>query len=315
MRYQFIKEQQEHFSLSALCRAMQVGRSGFYAWRTRPKSERQVNNETLTEQIQAAHEESDETYGSPRIYSELKEAGIPCSEKRIAHLMHLNNLSAVLPKRFVVTTDSDHKMPIAENLLARLFEAERPDTRWTADITYIWTGEGWLYLAVILDLFSRRIVGWAMDETIDRTLVLSALNMAILGRKPGSDLLCHSDRGSQYASDDYQKRLKEVGIVCSMSRRGNCWDNAPTESFFATLKKEKVHRTRFETRDQARGAIFQWIEVWYNRKRRHSTLGYISPEAFERKHQQEQAAAIAAQASSLSESSRDDSGASYAAAA
>ena len=315
MRYQFIQEQQGHFSLAALCRAMQVGRSGFYAWRTRAKSERQINNEILTEQIQAVHEESDATYGSPRIYSELKEAGIACSQKRIAHLMRLHNLSAVLTKRFVLTTDSDHKMPIAENLLARIFEAEAPNTRWTADITYIWTGQGWLYLAIILDLFSRRIVGWAMDQTIERTLVLSALNMAILGRKPGSDLLCHSDRGSQYASDDYQKRLQEVGIVCSMSRRGNCWDNAPTESFFATLKKEMVYRTRFETREQARGAIFRWIEVWYNRKRRHSTLGYISPEAFERKHQQEQVEAIAAPLAFLSETSRDASGALHAAAA
>jgi transposase InsO family protein len=294
---------------------MQVGRSGFYAWRKRAKSERQQQNESLTEQIRAAYEESDATYGSPRIYSELKEAGIPCSQKRIARLMRLHNLSAVRPKRFVVTTNSDHKMPVAENLLARLFEAEQPDTRWTADITYLWTGQGWLYLAVILDLFSRRIVGWAMDQTIDRTLVLSALDMAIVGREPGSDLLCHSDRGSQYASGDYQRRLQEVGIVCSMSRRGNCWDNAPTESFFATLKKEMVYRTRFDTREQARGAIFRWIEVWYNRKRRHSTLGYLSPEAFERKHQQQQAQAMAALSAFLPEASRDVSGALYAATA
>jgi transposase InsO family protein len=314
VRYQFIKEQQEFFSLSALCRAMQVCRGGFYAWRKRPKSERQIQDETLTEQIKTVYQESKETYGSPRICADLKEAGISCSPKRIARLMRLSKISALRPKRFVVTTDSDHKMPIAENLLDRTFEVQTPDTRWTADITYLWTGQGWLYLAVILDLFSRRIVGWAMDQTIDRTLVLSALNMALLGRKPGSDLLCHSDRGSQYASDDYQKRLKEVGIVCSMSRRGNCWDNAPTESFFAGLKKEMVYRTRFETREQARSAVFSWIEVWYNRKRRHSTLGYLSPEAFERKHQQQQAAAIAAQASSPSEPSRDGSGVLHAAA-
>jgi putative transposase len=287
---------------------MQVGRSGFYAWNKRTKSAHQIQDETLTEQIKTVYQESKQTYGSPRICADLKEAGIPCSQKRIARLMRLSKISALRPKHFVVTTDSDHKMPIAENLLARTFEVQTPDTRWTADITYLWTGQGWLYLAVILDLFSRRIVGWAMDQTIDRALVLSALNMAILGRKPGSDLLCHSDRGSQYASDDYQKRLKEVGIVCSMSRRGNCWDNAPTESFFAGLKKEMVYRTRFESRDQARSAVFSWIEVWYNRKRRHSTLGYLSPEAFERKYQQQQAEAIAAQASSLSEPSRDASG-------
>jgi putative transposase len=293
VRYLFIKEHQEQFSLSALCRVMQVCRGGFYAWRKRGKSTRQLENESLTEQIKAAHEESRETYGSPRIFADFQEAGIACSEKRIARLMRLAKIRAVRPKRFVVTTDSDHDLPIAENLLDRMFGAETPDTRWTADITYIWTGQGWLYLAVILDLFSRRIVGWAMDQTIERSLVLSALDMAIVGRRPGPDLLCHSDRGSQYASGDYQKRLEDAGIVCSMSRRGNCWDNAPTESFFASLKKEMIYRTRFETRQQARNAVFEWIEVWYNRKRRHSTLGYLSPEAFERQHQL-QANAIAA---------------------
>lgn len=293
MRYQFIKEQQEHFSLSALCRVMQVCRAGFYAWCKRGPSARQLQNEKLTEQIRTAHQESRETYGSPRIFADFKEAGIACSEKRIARLMRLHKISAVRPKRFVATTDSNHDMPIAQNALDRMFDAEEPDTRWTADITYIWTSEGWLYLAVILDLYSRRIIGWAMDQNIDRSLVLSALDMALIGRKPTREVLCHSDRGSQYASGDYQKRLKEAGIVCSMSRRGNCWDNAPTESFFAGLKKEMVYRTRFTTREQARSAIFEWIEVWYNRKRRHSTLGYLSPEAFERKHQ-EQANAIAA---------------------
>jgi len=273
---------------------MQVCRGGFYAWRKRDKSARQLQNERLTEQIKTAHKESKETYGSPRIFAELKEAGVVCSEKRIARLMRLHQICAVRPKRFVVTTDSNHDMPIAENLLARTFDAETPDTRWTGDITYIWTREGWLYLAVILDLFSRRIVGWAMGQTIERSLVLSALDMALLGRNAGQGMLCHSDRGSQYASDDYQKRLKDAGIVCSMSRRGNCWDNAPTESFFASLKKEMVYRTRFETREQARSAIFHWIEVWYNRKRRHSAIGYLSPEAFERQHQQQPTNAIAA---------------------
>jgi putative transposase len=294
VRYQFIKEHQEQFSLTALCRTMQVGRSGFYAWKKRGKSVRQQQNETLAGQIKVAFQESDETYGSPRIWKELNEAGIAGSEKRIARLMRLHNLRAVKPKRFVVTTDSDHEMPVAKNLLARTFQAETPDTRWTADITYIWTTEGWLYLAIILDLFSRRIVGWAMDQKIERSLVLSALEMAIAGRNPSQDMLCHSDRGSQYASDDYQERLQKAGMVCSMSRRGNCWDNAPTESFFASLKKEKVYRTSFATRDQARRVIFTWIEVWYNRKRRHSTLGYLSPEVFERQYHQQQATAIAA---------------------
>jgi putative transposase len=252
-----------------------------------PKSPRQLENERLTEQIKAAYKENREAYGSPRIYAELQEAGVACSEKRIARLMRLHGIVAVLPKRFVATTDSDHDLPIAQNLLDRTFDAETPDARWTADITYLWTGQGWLYLAVILDLFSRRIVGWAMEQTLERRLVLSALDMAIASRHPGPNLLCHSDRGSQYASDDYQKRLKNAGITCSMSRRGNCWDNAPTESFFASLKKEMVYRTRFETRAQARMAVFDWIEVWYNRKRRHSAIGYVSPEAFERQQREQ----------------------------
>lgn len=273
---------------------MDVCRGGFYAWCKRDPSPRQLQNECLTEKIKSVHRESKESYGSPRIYAELKEAGVTCSEKRIARLMRLADIRAIRPKRFVATTDSRHDLPIAENLLARVFGAETPNSRWTADITYIWTSQGWLYLAVILDLFSRRIVGWAMDQAIDRSLVLSALEMAIVGRNPASSLLCHSDRGSQYASDDYQRRLETAGIVCSMSRRGNFWDNAPTESFFASLKKEMVYRTHFETRDQARTAIFHWIEVWYNRKRRHSAIGYVSPEAFERRHQQQQAIAMAA---------------------
>jgi transposase InsO family protein len=292
VRYQFIKEHQEQFSLSALCRAMQVCRGGFYAWRKRensPKSPRKLQNERLTEQIRTAYKENREAYGSPRIYAELKEAGVACSEKRIARLMRLNGIVAVRPKRFVATTDSNHALPIAENVLDRTFGAETPNTRWTADITYLWTSQGWLYLAVILDLFSRRVVGWAMNQTLERELVLSALDMAIGTRRPGPDLLCHSDRGSQYASGDYQQRLKDAGIACSMSRRGNCWDNAPTESFFASLKKEMVYRTRFDTRDQARTAVFDWIEVWYNRKRRHSAIGYISPEVFERQQREQQA--------------------------
>ena len=210
------------------------------------------------------------------------------SEKRIARLMRLSHLYAVTARRFVVTTDSNHALPIAQNLLDREFSVDTPDARWTADITYIHTGEGWLYLAVILDLFSRRVIGWAMGETLARGLVLAALDMAVTGRQPTAGLLCHSDRGSQYASGDYQQALQKAGALCSMSRKGNCWDNAPTESFFATLKRELVHRTYFATRQEARSTLFRWIEVWYNRKRRHSTLGYVSPEAFERHYQQQQ---------------------------
>ncbi len=288
MRYRFIQAHRAEFSLCALCRAMQVSRTGYYAWERRPVSSRQKANEQLTQHIRLHFEASARTYGSPRVYSDLTEAGIACSEKRVARLMRLENLRAILPKRFVVTTDSHHTFAVAENVLAREFACETPNAKWSSDLTYVWTGEGWLYLAVILDLFSRRVVGWAMGATLERSLVLSALSMAQGNRDPPSGLLLHSDRGSQYASHDYQKVLREAGIVCSMSRKGNCWDNAPTESFFATLKKECVHRTRFSTRAEAKGAIFRWIEVWYNRKRRHSSLGYLSPETFEQKHKEQQ---------------------------
>jgi putative transposase len=285
VRYQFIQREQELFSLSALCRVMEVGRGGYYAWRKREPSQRQQANLYLTEKIKRVFKESKKTYGSPRVYVDLKEQGLACSEKRVARLMRLAALSAILSKRFVATTQSDPSLPVAQNLLDRQFHAETPNARWTADITYLWTSEGWLYLAVILDLFSRRVVGWALGTTLERTLVLSALEMALKNRRPSAGLLCHSDRGSQYASDDYQNRLQDASIICSMSRTGNCWDNAPTESFFASLKRELVYRTNFATRQEARTAVFEWIEVWYNRKRRHSSLGYLSPEAFERKQQ------------------------------
>jgi transposase InsO family protein len=267
---------------------MQVSESGYYAWCQRPKSPRQQANETLLEQIRSVYHHSDQSYGSPRVYQELKANGIACSQNRIARLMRQAGISAQAPKRFVVTTHTDPALAVAENVLARQFEAPTPNARWSADITYVWTGQGWLYLAVILDLFSRRVVGWAMGPTLERFLVVSALKMALSRRKPATGLLCHSDRGSQYASQDYQEALRQVGAVCSMSRRGNCWDNAPTESFFASLKRELVHRCQFATRQQATMAIFGWIEVWYNRKRRHSALGYLSPEAFERQYQQQE---------------------------
>lgn len=273
---------------------MEVSRSGFYAFCKRTISATEQANQELTGQIQKVFAESKQTYGSPRVYEELQELGIAGSQKRIARLMRRAEFRAVLPKRFVVTTDSEHALPIAENLLDREFTSDTPDRKWTADITYIWTSAGWLYLAVILDLFSRRIVGWSMGTSLERSLVLSALSMALTARTPEAGLLCHSDRGSQYASGDYQKALEKAGAICSMSRKGNCWDNAPTESFFASLKKEWVYRTHFASHCEAKSAIFEWIEVWYNRKRRHSSLGYLSPEAFEKKYQQEQPRAIAA---------------------
>jgi putative transposase len=208
---------------------MEVSRSGYYAWQKRPPSARTQANAHLTQQIQNVHQDSDQTYGSPRVFAELRAQGVACSEKRIARLMRQADLKAVCPQRFGVTTHSDHGLPIADNLLARAFDCPTPNARWTADITYLWTGQGWLYLAIVLDLFSRRVVGWAMDTTLERSLVLAALDMALQGRRPQAGLLCPRDRGSQYASLDYHKTLQDAGAVCSMSRPGNCWDNAPTE--------------------------------------------------------------------------------------
>jgi putative transposase len=212
---------------------------------------------------------------------ELREKGIRCSRNRLVRLMKKHQITARPLRRFMVTTQSDPGLPVAENLLGRQFSTEASNHKWTADITYVWTAEGWLYLAILLDLFSRRVVGWAMGTTLERSLVLSALDMALTSRRPEAGLLCHSDRGSQYASSDYQKALQQAGVLCSMSRKGNCYDNAPTESFFASLKRELVYRTWFASRKEARAAIFEWIAVWYNRKRRHSAIGYISPEQFE----------------------------------
>lgn len=267
--------------MAALCRVMQVSQSGYYAWRGRPESRRSREDRRLLVHIRSVFEESGQTYGSPRIQRELSESGLTCGKRRVARLMRHNGIRAELPRRFVPTTDSQHALPVADNVLNRQFETEKADTRWSADITYIWSREGWLYLAVVLDLFSRRVVGWSMQPTLEKTLVVDALEMALLQRRPSAGLLCHSDRGSQYASGDYQSLSREAGIVCSMSRKGNCWDNAPVESFFSTLKRERVHRRRYETREEVRADIFAYIEVWYNRRRRHSSLGYLSPEEFE----------------------------------
>ncbi len=262
---------------------MQVTRSGYYAWRKREPSEHKRQDETLLDPIRQFFERSKHTYGSPRILRDLREAGFACGKHRVARLMRQAGLRAVRPRRFRATTDSKHALPVAENLLGRDFTATKVDERWAADITYVWTGEGWLYLAVVLDLFSRRIVGWSMQASLHKELVLDALSMALCQRHPGLGLLHHSDRGSQYASEAFQEVLGEAGIVCSMSRRGNCWDNAVVESFFGTLKNEMVNRRRFAPRDVARQEVFEYIEIWYNRQRRHSSLGYLSPAEFERK--------------------------------
>lgn len=281
MRYPFIKECNGQFSITALCRVMKVSRSGYYAWLNRPESKRNKENMQLVEQIRDIHVQSRQTYGSPRIYAELKSMAISCSENRIARLMKLNGIAVEKKKKFTVTTDSNHQLPIANNELDQQFAAQIPNEKWTADITYVWTRQGWLYLAVVLDLFSRRVVGWAMLPTLSRELVITALQMALWVRKPSKGLLHHSDRGSQYASADYQQMLEDYNILCSMSRKGNCYDNAITESFFATLKRELIYRKEYQNHAEARQDIFEYIEVWYNRQRRHSSLGYVSPVEYE----------------------------------
>ena len=267
--------------MRALCRVLGVSSSGFYAWRSRSASAREVANVTLLEEIRSIHRESFATYGSPRVHAELRFRGQCVGVNRVARLMRENAISAVVRRRFRRTTDSSHGLPVAPNRLDRRFEAERPDQAWVTDITYVWTQEGWLYLAVVIDLFSRRVVGWSMDETMKTDLVVRALGMALGHRVPEHELVHHSDRGSQYASYRYQKLLEAHGIICSMSRRGECLDNAVAESFFGTLKIELIHRRRWPDRASARSAIHDYVEVFYNRKRRHSTLGYLSPAEFE----------------------------------
>jgi putative transposase len=278
----FIRVEKAHYPVTLLCRVLQVARSGFYAWLSRGESARARWDRELLPLIQESFEASRQTYGSPRVHEDLRAQGVPCSRRVIERLMRAAGITPPHKPKFKKTTDSNHPYAIAENLLDRDFSSPTPNCRWSTDITYIWTSEGWLYLAIVMDLFSRRIVGWSMKETLARELVMSALHMSLFGRNPGEGLIHHSDRGSQYASDDYQDELERRHISCSMSRKGDCWDNAVVESFFATLKKELVYRQKFETRAQAIQAIFEYIEVFYNRRRRHSYLGYTSPAEFER---------------------------------
>ena len=269
--------------MRTMCRVLEVSASGYYAWRHRGPSLRDRADTRLLLDIRAIYLEAKRRYGSPRIFEELCARGHRLSCKRVERLMRADGLQAKHSRKFRVTTDSKHQHPVADNTLGREFEVDVPDARWAADITFVWTNQGWLYLAVVMDLFSRRIVGWQMSNRINRQLVIGALQMALKARRPESGLLHHSDRGSQYACHDYREMLEEAGCVCSMSRKGNCWDNAPVESFFATLKRELVHDRRFETREQARSEIFEFIEVWYNRQRRHSSLDYMSPAEYETK--------------------------------
>lgn len=265
-----------------LCRVLGVARSGYYAWLDRPEPSRVRRDRDLLEKIRQVFQKSRRTYGSPRVHEEFQSLKVVCGRRRVERLMRENAITPPRRKRFKATTFSNHRFDIAENLLARDFTSEGPNRRWATDITYIWTGEGWLYLAVVLDLFSRRVVGWSMDSDLDHSLVVRALRTALQSRSPQGGLLHHSDRGSQYACAEYQHLLKRHGIVSSMSRKGDCWDNAVVESFFRTLKVELIYRQEFSTRQQARASIFDFIEVFYNRQRRHSYLGYRTPEEFEK---------------------------------
>lgn len=265
-----------------------VSRSGYYKFAYAEPADRVKEDKRLSEKIKVIHKESRETYGSPRIHAELHALGETCSRKRVARLMKESGIAAKMKKRFKVTTKANPKAKVAPNLLEQDFTADAPNQRWAADFTYVATQEGWLYVAVILDLFSRKVVGLAMHERMTADLVLKALEQAVLHRAPQSGLIHHSDRGSQYTSQDFQALLTLYGMIASMSGTGNCFDNAMAESFFHTLKTEHVYFDHYETREQAKQSIFEYIEVFYNRKRRHSTLGYLSPEVFEQRWYQKQ---------------------------
>jgi putative transposase len=283
VKFRFIEERlAEQYPLEVACDVLGVSRSGYYAWLDRPGSARAKRREELAAKVKAVHRANRGVYGSPRVHRVLAASGERVCENTVAKVMAEHGVRAKSKKKFVPrTTDSAHEQPVAPNVLDRRFRAELPDRKWAADITYVPTDEGWLYLAGVIDLCSRKVVGWSMADHMRTDLVSDALSMALAGRSPRGGLLHHSDRGVQYASEDYRYLLAERGIVCSMSGKGDCWDNAVMESFWGTLKTELVHHERYETREQARASIFEYVEVFYNRVRLHSSLGYLSPEQFE----------------------------------
>ena len=283
MRYAFVARHQSIWPVSRMCRMLAVSRSGFHEWHDRSPSAKALEDERLTARIRSFHALSGRTYGSPRIWRDLVEAGERVGENRVARLMQCAKIEALRrKKRRPVDEGVRPECAIASNVLNRDFDAQSPNEKWVADFTYIDTGEGWLYLAVVLDLFSRRVIGWSMKPEMTAQLVMDALTMALFRRGRPKELLHHSDQGSQYVAEDFQRLLAHHGIACSMSRKGDCWDNAAMESFFATLKKERVYpRGRYRTRDEARADLFQYIETFYNAQRRHSTLGQLSPAEFE----------------------------------
>jgi transposase InsO family protein len=282
MKFRFIQQERRWYGVDALCRAMGVSRGGYWSWVRRRPGPRQQADVILLADIRKIHAGKRRVYGSPRVHEHLEKQGVRCGRKRIERLMRENGIRAKQGKKFKpITTDSKHGLPVAPNILNRQFHRERPNEVWVADITYIPTEEGWMYLAVIMDLFSRRIVGWAMGDRLSRHLALRAFDMAVQRRHPPRGLIHHSDRGSQYASRDYQKRLKKYGMICSMSRKGCCYDNAPMESWFHSLKVELVQDEKFRTRREAMAAIFEYMEVFYDRQRIHTALGGLTPAEIE----------------------------------
>lgn len=281
MKFRFIQEQRETFPVGQLCRVLEVSRGGFYAWRERPHSERDRENAELVERIHAVHRENRGVYGSPRVYRALRAAGYSAGKHRVARLMRLEGLRGKAARRFRFIATRRCDFPAAPDRVRRDFHAGAPNRLWVADITQVRTRQGWLFLAVILDVFSRRVVGWETSDRTEHALAVRALRIALEARRPGPGLVHHSDRGAQYASADYQELLDRHGLVCSMSRVGNCLDNALAESFFHSLKTEWLYHFTFESRAQARSFVFDYIEGFYNRSRLHSALGYQSPEQYE----------------------------------
>jgi len=282
MKFRLIDREKIWHGIDALCRALDVSRGGYWSWRGRRPSARTLDDSLLLADVKRIYGDGRGNYGSPRIHDALSKEGAKCGRKRVERLMRQSGLKAKHKRKYKpASTDSTHKLPVAENLLDRQFEQAKPNQAWVADTTYVWTGEGWLYLAVMLDLFSRRVVGWAMGASNDTGLVLRALHMAAQRRRPPRGLIHHADRGSTYASGDYQAALRDYGMISSMSRKGNCWDNAVMESWFHTLKVEMVHDTKFATRREATAAIFEYMEAFYNRKRICMVIGGFAPAEYE----------------------------------
>ena len=281
MKFAFVHAEKAYFPIAALCRLLGISRQGYYAYANRPPSVRTVADQQLGTRVQQVFEASEERYGSPRILKALRASGWTVSKRRIERTMRGLGLTPPMRRRHKITTQANVTHAVAPNVLARDFTATRPNERWVTDITYVWTDEGWSYCAAILDLFSRSVVGWAVSASLSTTLPLAALDMAVRRRRPGQGLVHHSNRGCQYTSGDYREQLSALGVTVSMSRKGNCWDNAVAESFFATLKKELVHRRSWPDRTTLRNALFDYIEVFYNRRRLHSTIGYKTPAQLE----------------------------------